>query len=113
MPGDVLGSSLHVFRIRDRITDGSGNVQAVVAGVIGTGAGKRLLRDWELLELINRIPVGRTKLIEPSLRCIDPESALLSMEEAMRYLSAGFSELDLPFQFPEPELLASVFVSVT
>ena len=111
VPREVLDASLHVFRIRDRVTDGSGNIRAVVAGVSGAAGNMRVLRDWELLEVLNQIPAGRTKLIEPSQSCHDPETARCLQDKALLFLKAEFSRLDLPFQYPEPELFGSIFVA--
>lgn len=111
MPRDIMDEPLHVFRIHDRVTDGSGNVRMVLAGILGTGDGSRVLRDWELLELLNRVPVGRTKLIEPSSPCVDPATAQRLAEQAMETLRSGWGVLDMPFQYPEPELLACFLVA--
>lgn len=111
LPRDVLEEPLHVFQIRDRVTDGSGNVRAVVAAILGTGGSARLLRDWEILEVLNRVPAGRTKLVEPSVRCVEPSVASRMSEDALMTLREGLANLGLPFQYPEPELLACLFVA--
>jgi hypothetical protein len=95
-----------VFRIRDRVTDNTGNIRSVVAAVLREGNTQRILRDWELLVVLNCVPVGRTKLVEPSRRPLDPLKIRGMIEEATLALQTGANTLDLPFQYPEVEVLA-------
>jgi len=110
LPRDVLDGALFVFRIRDRVTDNTGNIRSVVAAIMSAGDTQRILRDWELLEFLNRVPVGRTKLVEPSSRPIDASTIRALTESATLCLQRSVGTLELPFRYPEIDVLAS-FVS--
>ena len=64
-----LKAPLAVFAVRDRITGSDGPVRTVIVGVTQSGDGSwGLLRDWELIKLLNKIvgdfpgqKVGRRK----------------------------------------------------
>jgi hypothetical protein len=106
VPRDLLDEPLHVFRVRDRLTDRTGNVRVVVAAVRGRPGNARLVRDWELLDLLNRLPVGRTKLVERSTRPATPDEVRSSLNESARFLRAELPGLALSFKYPEVEPLA-------
>jgi hypothetical protein len=106
VPRDLLDEPLHVFRVRDRLTDRTANVRVVVAAVRGRGADAQLVKDWELLAMLNGVPPGRTKLVEPSRRPATPDEIRSSLDDASSVLRRELSHLGASFKYPEIEPLA-------
>ncbi|MCX5661512.1 MAG: hypothetical protein NTW19_17680, partial [Planctomycetota bacterium] len=106
LPANLLDVPLHIFRVRDRVTDRASIVKTVVAAVAGSGESVTLMRDWELLQLLNRVPAGRTKLVEASHRPVALELIRTSMVDAEQFLLANLRRLDLSFRYPELTVLA-------
>ena len=105
--GDLAGP-LVVFALRDRITGSEGTVRKIVVGLQrNEDASWSVLRDWEVLKLLNLAadrPRSTVFDVKPT-RQVDV-AALLS--EATRHLESRLDELDLPFQLTEIEQLACV-----
>jgi hypothetical protein len=101
-----LGSPLVVFALRDRITSSEGTVRTVIVGLQRSDDGQwRILRDWELIKLVNPMadkPRSAVLGVDPSTEL--ETAALLADAEA--YLERRLGELDLPFRLPAIETLA-------
>ena len=100
-----LADPLVVFIVRDRITGLEGAVREIVVGVQRDEDAWKLLRDWEVIKLLNRFAD------KPRSSAFDAKSegeldvpAILSMAE--RNLESRLGELDLPFQLPVIEPLS-------
>ncbi len=85
-----------VLQISDRVTDGGAHVQEVLVGMAAQGDGYELLRDWQLLLLLNELSTS------------DCEGSLPELSEVMKWvqnakISAAnrIPELDLPFAVPD------------
>ena len=101
-----LSCPVFVFALQDRITGSDGAVRRVVAGVKReTGGDWSLVRDWELVKLLNgAADKPRSAIFNASAETsVDPIALLASAEAA---LSGLLNELELPFQLPMIEPLA-------
>jgi superfamily II DNA or RNA helicase len=97
---------LVVFALRDRVTGAEGAVKKVVVGVKGTPEdGWTLLRDWEIIKLLNPLAdKPRSRSFEVAARGgLAPSDVL---EGAEKHLEASLGSLDLPFRLPAIESLA-------
>ena len=101
-----LPGPLVVFAIRDRITGADGAVRRIVVGLLRReDTSWELLRDWEVLRLLNPAadrPRSATFDSEPGEE-FDIPTILATAERA---LSSRLDELDLPFQLPDVEDVA-------
>ena len=101
-----LDGELAVFALRDRITGTGGAVRKVIVGMQRCeGAQWRLLRDWQLLDLLNPTadkPRSSVFDVRPKGE-VDVPSFLV---EAERELGSRLMEIDLPFQLPVIECIA-------
>lgn len=104
----ILKAPLVVLRIRDRVTSVAGAVRAVVVGcVVSEDNTCKLLRDWELLQLLNGVQSDRNfrRSIGAGAE-IDQELVQVKVDLARQSVEGQLSSLDLPFKVPEPSLLA-------
>jgi hypothetical protein len=106
VPVAALPHPLVIFRITDQVTDRSNGVQAVVVGVGGKELGT-LLRDWEVLELLNLVSdrLGRRRRATDSdpTQAADVASTVAAAEQVFR---SKLEALRLPFQMPTATVVA-------
>jgi len=102
--GDLDGP-LVVFALRDRITGADGVVRKVVVGLRrGADSEWRLVRDWEILKLLNTsADKPRSATFAANSRSIDAVALLSEAEQALQF---HMEALDLPFRLPAVEHLA-------
>ena len=101
-----LENVLVVFAIRDRITGAEGAVRKVIIGMLrGGGATWRLLRDWEVLKLLNSA-ADKPRSSAFDVRPKERVDLLGLLDEAEQALGSRLGELGLPFRMPVPECLA-------
>ncbi len=110
----VLGDHRHalaVFALRDRVTDTTGTVRRVIVGMQQSDDQCwHVLRDWELLKLLN--PAAdrpRSPIFEAGTNAAIDIPALL--EEAEQQLRLCLNKLDLPFSLPMMECIACLIPS--
>ena len=101
-----LTGPLVVFALRDRITGSGGAVRKVVVGVQrNDDAAWRLLRDWEVLRLLN--PAADSPRSAPfqakPTKELDVSEVLADAEQSLKL---RLDELELPFRLPAIEQLA-------
>lgn len=105
-PMGELKGALVVFALRDRITGAEGAVRKVVVGLQRSeGSEWKLVRDWELLKLLNPAadkPRSNVFDVKPK----GGVDAAKLLHEAEVALEARLNELDLPFRLPAIERLA-------
>ena len=101
-----LAGPLVVFGLRDRITGSGGAVRKVVVGMLRSDdLSWQLLRDWEVLKLLNPAadkPRSGNFRVEPQ----DDIDVPGILSDAERCLKSRTGELDLPFRVPEIEQIA-------
>ena len=85
-----------VLQISDRVTDGGAHVQEVLVGMAAQGDGYELLRDWQLLLLLNELS---TSDCEGSLA--EASEAVKWIQNAKMAVAKHVPELDLPFAVPD------------
>ena len=91
---------LVLFRIQDAVTSGAGHLRQVVVGVTGDNAGAlNLLRDEQVLDLLNRRKPGRADG-ERASRPISSDSMLAWLERARTHAIHNADGLQLPFRKP-------------
>ena len=98
-----------VFRCYDRITGNLAQPKAIICGVICEVGSIRILKDWQVLQMLNELASTLRPLAdsEPVAAAAPPGNAeILTRAEAL--LREAFPSLDLPFRQPELELLGIV-----
>jgi superfamily II DNA or RNA helicase len=97
---------LLVFRCYDRITGNLAQPKTIIYGVIREAESIRILKDWQVLQMLNEIACTLKPLAdsEPAPGAAPPGNReILTRAEAL--LREAFPSLDLPFRQPELELL--------
>ena len=101
-----LAGPLVVFALRDRITGSEGTVRKIVVGMQRAHDGDwKLLRDWEVLRLLNPAADKPRSTVFDAKPSEQVDIAAL-LTEAERNLEARLHDLDLPFQLTAIEQLA-------
>ena len=107
-----LAGPLVVFALRDRITGDQGAVRKVIVGLQQSDRSEwNLIRDWELLTLLNAAadkPRSAVFDVKPS----QGTEAARVLDDAQRALDAHLAGLDLPFRLPAVERLALLLPGV-
>ena len=102
IPKSVLNNAICIFRIRNRITDQQGAIQATIGAVevdVNENGSSTILRDWELLQRLNSVVEAyasrRSEVLHP----------VVSADIVKKYLSSAQSKIEanlllfgLPFQ---------------
>ena len=104
----ALKSPLVVYRIRDRVTSSDGVVRGVVVGcLLNDDSSHEVLRDWELLQLLNRILSDRNfrRSIGNAAEA-DRGKVQEMLDRATKVIEGRMGSFDLPFKVPEASLLA-------
>ncbi|ASC70357.1 type III restriction endonuclease subunit R [Halomicronema hongdechloris C2206] len=99
-----------IFQIVDRVTGVQTNVRQVVVGVkiIGSESEIDILKDWELLMLLNANVGQVDRSPDRSRPEIEIDKVISLLEEAKKRLDSNLNKLDLPFQYPK--ILTSVLL---
>ncbi len=100
-----LNTPIFVFSVRDRITGTDAAIRTVVVATQpGTDSNWSLIRDWELVHLLNPLA---DKPRSDIFRDADPALDVSDLvESARRYVESQTDALDLPFTLPIVESLA-------
>ena len=99
---DSLESELLVVEVYDRLTGVSGPMRKGIVGVQQLrGPDWLILRDWELLKLLNSLNV-KSDQSEGAI----PDRSMI--DDALDILGARVNELKFPFKRPEFEPLALI-----
>jgi ERCC4-related helicase len=109
LPKKLLESPVIIFKIEDRITGQTGQIQRVIVGVEYRVDQVVFMRDWELLEALNEIcdkPSAVLKL--PQQSEIDYSDYDDIISTARRTVERDIASLQLPFQLPDVELMGAI-----
>ena len=101
LPSDRFSGTLLVFRVYDRRTGSAGGHAACCGVLLGTG---RLLRDWELLQLLNDIEIPRKPVIAGPAAV--PEAS--AVQRASEQARDAAKELGVETEFSAADLLAVI-----
>jgi len=105
----VLGELAHpmvLFAIRDRVTTSGGTVRKVVVAMQQHGESWTLLRDWEVIRLLNPIADKPRSAAFDGAPCPTTTDIAQRIAAARGSLEEQLAGLDLPFQRPTIEDLA-------
>lgn len=103
---EAIKHPLAIYRIRDRVTSKDAQIRTIVVGVEFTGETPRVLRDWEVLLLLNDYPPARGTRSEGSAPHARPEEVRGWIAAGETCVKEAVPSLDLPFRFAALELLA-------
>jgi hypothetical protein len=109
-----LDAPIFVFKVRDRITDSDGTLRAVVvAAQLDAEGNWSLIRDWELVQLLNPLAdKPRSDIFRVADPVLDVSKLVESeLSSARRYVESQTDALDLPFTLPIVESLACLVPS--
>jgi hypothetical protein len=106
---DSEKQTLLVFRCFDLVTGNVAQPKAIVSGVVEEAGAFRIVRDWQILLMLNEMasivkPLADADSTSNAAPPGDPQ-ILLTAEAVMR---ASFASLDLPFRQPELELMGII-----
>lgn len=90
---------LAIFQVQDAVTSDAGHLRQVVVGVTGDVGALSLLRDEQVLDLLNRRKPGRADG-ERAYRPNSSDSMLAWLERARTYAIRNVDGLRLPFRKP-------------
>ena len=90
---------LAVFQVQDAVTSGAGHLRQVVVGVTGDVGALNLIRDEQVLDLLNRRKPGQADG-ERAPRSISSDSVLAWLERARAHAIRNVDRLQLPFRKP-------------
>jgi ERCC4-related helicase len=101
LPSGLLPSPLVVFSISDRVTESSGSIRAVAAGVEFTDP-PQLRQDHEMIHLLNALMQPSLKRAEPAKDTPMSASILQNLlEDAESLITEQINHLDLSFRVPD------------
>ena len=106
LPRAVLTSPLAIFKTSDLVTGGNGPVKAAIFGFSlnpGDPSDGKLFVDWELLELLNKLP---TTTSQKELPIIDSKTLETLSSQGQLAIKSMMPSLDLGFRQPNTELIA-------
>lgn len=110
LTGDgILSGPLFVFRCYDRITGNVAQPKAIIVGVAISKDGLAFLQDWQVLSVLNSVAVQlKTVSIndEPDVGSLPGDAEFLA--KALKLAREGLSELEIPYNHPELELIGSI-----
>ena len=93
-----LSSPLLLLLASDRVTDGGAHVRRTALGVVQGESGPSVIRDWEVLKLLNGLDIPRAAL---DRKGIDASQMQSWVREAKVVAADYLPKLDLPFSVPE------------
>jgi hypothetical protein len=108
-----LETPLAVFAVRDRITGSDGPVRMVVVGAMQSGDGSwGLLRDWEVIKLLNPLADKPRSQALTAETCME-RGVMDLLDAAQQHVETHVSQLDLPFKLPTVECLACLLPGIS
>ena len=95
-----------MFRCFDRITGNVAQPKTVVCGVAFQDRTPRMLKDWEVLAVTNKLAANARPALDSDAGCKTvPAGDETLLKEAESLLRGQMSSLDVPFRQPDLELL--------
>jgi len=98
-----LREMIAVFKIFDSVTSEQGHVRQIIVGV--TSNGRRILLDWQLIDLLNDI-LKRKKRTGGKRRRLSDDPPAAFIKDSKLAVEKGMSGLKVPFNVPEIKPLA-------
>lgn len=104
---EYLHHPLIALRVRDRITTGESSSPNLVFGVIICGSGEAsVLADWQLLQLLNELPIKKALFGHTSRKVASSNEIELFVETAKQKLLNHINQNDYLLHLPVMEVLA-------
>ncbi|MDM8515658.1 SNF2-related protein [Desulfobacterales bacterium HSG16] len=103
IPENILSKAIIIFRVIDRVTEGAFKPDVIVAVKIQSEDNFEMMRDWELLKYLNKLPVRKDVMRDKSRK---PEDVQEEINRANSFLSKNLKKLDLDFRVPDIEVLS-------
>lgn len=109
----VLNYPIIVYRITDKVTTKSSSVRAsIVAVEFESRSSPRILRDWELIQTLNRLLEKRTLSRDVASERNVPTDVSEELDAiGCALVQSQIQALDLPFSVPDIQLFAMVYPS--
>ena len=100
---EILANTILAFKIHDRVTDGVTRPSLIIGVEIDMDmlAVKKILRDWELLKILNGLPIRKTVMTEPSGKPKNYEKAPVVLELAKDAVKEFMGSENLDFKIPD------------
>ncbi len=110
VPKSFTDQVITVFKISDRLTDSNIKIRKKVAAAGFSIKEEKvlLIKDSELLALLNKAPL-KFKEIRPS---VSGEEVSQLIRKSEQFIMENLKNLDLPFTFPNAELLAVIWPEI-
>jgi hypothetical protein len=108
----TLQHPIIIYQILDRVTGTQSNIQQVLVGLLidfEQSENIKILKDWEILLLLNDLSSSINKATESTLNIDNYEKVTDVLGEAENYLKQNLAALDLPFRIPLIQLNAVIF----
>lgn len=102
LPSNMLQDMIIVFRIQDRVTDGP-EKPPVVVGVEMTETEGKILQDWQLLKVLNDLPIRKEVMRDVSRRILAVNDR--KIQKAYSVLQGALTSLGLDFRVPWYDLI--------
>lgn len=106
VPSHVLSKPLFMFSVRDRVTEHVQSPKILLAGVEFEESNPILLRDWEVLKLLNALPLRKEFMSKISPAHSMPEELENMLFRAEKVLRGRLQDFDESFRIPAFELEA-------
>ena len=108
----MIKSPIFVFQVRDRLTTEDVHVKKAILGVSvvpGASQSFSVLKDWELLVILNDISEGKgVRFAKEAVPSIEAGNIRTVLPEALKVANIAVSSMDVPFKLPDVELLAII-----
>lgn len=103
---DALTAPLVVLTVFERVTTTKVSVRAVTLGVSLQEPTPILLRDWQLLQHLNELKIGRAERLDRSPSSGDPDQVRAELSRAVEFAMKNLSRVDVHFEVPVTTALA-------
>lgn len=113
LPDEIMDEPLITFLIQDRLTEGMAGPRCMIAGIqLKAGESEPLLlKDWEILQILNQLPWRRTVMNKQSTVPQQHKEIETHLAAAQAFLSGKLDDLEHGFHYPEISLLTAFWPS--
>jgi hypothetical protein len=101
VPVAVIALPIYLFRITDRVTSQGGVVRVVTVAVEHRSDGFAMIRDWGVIDRLNRVLVERDPRRFRVQAAVDSAIIQSNVESAQSWLTDHLGGLDLSFRVPD------------
>lgn len=110
VPASVLSAPTIVFRLTDRITDSTAGAPVVVsASPTKVDSETRMVRDWELLKVLNDVNWRKKVMREPARQPVCTDVVGAAIERSRQFLIRRADELAPQLRVPNIELVGVIW----